>query len=30
MRRGSLVGLLLLAGAAYGGYWVGKKTCAGR
>jgi hypothetical protein len=27
--RGNLVGLLIIAGAAYGGYWYGKKKCAG-
>lgn len=25
----SLVGLLMLGGAAYAGYWFGKKKCAG-
>jgi len=27
--RGNLFGLLLLAGVGYGGYWLGKKHCAG-
>ena len=27
--RGNVVGLLILAGVAYGGYWFGKKSCAG-
>lgn len=26
--RGNLVGLLILAGVGYGGYWLGKKHCA--
>ena len=26
----SLVGLLMLGGAAYVGYWYGKKKCGGR
>jgi hypothetical protein len=25
--RGNLLGLVILAGVFYGGYWVGKKTC---
>jgi hypothetical protein len=25
----NVMGLLILAGIAYGGYWVGKRTCAG-
>lgn len=24
-----IFGLVILAGIAYGGYWVGKRTCAG-
>jgi hypothetical protein len=28
--KGPVFGLLLLAGAGYLGYWVGKKTCAAR
>ena len=26
----NLFGLLILAGIGYGGYWLGKKSCAGR
>jgi len=27
--RGNLVGLLILGGVGYLGYWIGKKSCAG-
>lgn len=27
--RGPWMGLLILAGIGYGGYWLGKKSCAG-
>jgi hypothetical protein len=27
--KGNLVGLLILGGVGYFGYWLGKKSCAG-
>jgi hypothetical protein len=29
MTRNALVGLLMLGGAGYLGYWLGRRTCAG-